>query len=77
MPHYFEVYLRVDMEVLRARDPKGLYARPAQGIETSVAGVDIGFEEPRSSNLVIENDGSAGDVASVAAIIMAALEEHA
>ena len=77
MPNYFEVYLRVDMEVLRARDPKGLYARAAQGIETSVAGVDIGFEEPRRSNLVIENDGSAGDVASVAEIIMSALEEHA
>lgn len=48
---YLEVYLRVPVDELRRRDPKGLYAR-ADG---RMIGVDLPFEEPDASDLVIDN----------------------
>ncbi len=54
---YREIYLRVAPEVLRARDPKRLYARHAQGALPFVVGQDLAPELPRDPDLVIDNDG--------------------
>ncbi|MBF0333901.1 MAG: adenylyl-sulfate kinase [Alphaproteobacteria bacterium] len=51
MPRYLEIYLRVPIEELRRRDPKGLYA---SGIGDLV-GVDLPAEEPRRADLVIDH----------------------
>lgn len=72
LPGYFEVYLKVDLEVLRARDPKGLYSRSDYGDETHLAGIDIAYESPLSPDFVVENNGSAADIAEIAAHIVAA-----
>jgi adenylylsulfate kinase-like enzyme len=54
LPGYFEVYLKVPMEELRRRDPKGIYRRYDQGIIHDVAGLDMKIDEPQSPDLVIE-----------------------
>lgn len=59
MPGYLEVYLRAPMEVLRARDAKGLYAKAAASDRPSLYGVDLAVEEPERPDLVIENHGDA------------------
>jgi adenylylsulfate kinase-like enzyme len=51
---YVEVYLRVPVDELRRRDPKGLYARQ----DGNMIGVDIPFEEPAHPDLVIDNLGA-------------------
>lgn len=76
LPSYFEVYLKVDLEVLRARDPKGLYSRSDCGDEGHLVGVDIPYEEPLNPDLVIDNNGSAADIADIAAQIAAAARER-
>ena len=53
-PRYLEVYLRVPVNELRRRDPKGLYARQ----DGRMIGVDTPFEEPEAPDLVIDNLGS-------------------
>jgi adenylylsulfate kinase len=50
---YFEVFLDVPMDVLRARDTKELYRKAALGEIKNVVGVDIPFLPPPQSDLVI------------------------
>ncbi|WP_461209863.1 adenylyl-sulfate kinase [Desulfocurvus sp. DL9XJH121] len=51
---YYEVYVRTPLNELKARDPKGLYARALAG-EIDLPGVSLPFAEPENSDLVIEN----------------------
>ena len=53
IPGYFEVYVKVSMDTLRRRDQKGLYS---QG-DRDVAGVHFQVEEPKTPDLILENDG--------------------
>jgi len=53
---YFEVYLRVPLPVLIARDARGLYSRARSGRTRNVVGIDLPFDEPRRPDLVLEND---------------------
>lgn len=55
IPKYFEVYLRVPLEIRSARDAKGLYAsRP-----TNMVGLDLTLPEPPHPHLTIDNFGDA------------------
>lgn len=54
MPRYCEIYVRVPVEELKRRDSKGVYSQARQ-----VVGVDMGFEEPKSPDIIIDNHGSA------------------
>jgi cytidine diphosphoramidate kinase len=51
---YFEVYLKVPIEELRRRDPKGIYRRFDAGALINVAGLDMPVDEPDCADLVIE-----------------------
>lgn len=53
-PGYFEVYLKVALDELRRRDPKGIYRRFDAGELTNVAGLDVHIDEPLHPDLVIE-----------------------
>ena len=53
-PGYFEVYLKVSLDELRRRDPKGIYSRFDAGELTEVAGMDVPIDEPLNPDLVIE-----------------------
>lgn len=54
LPGYFEVYLKVPVEQLRMRDPKGIYKRYDAGEITNVAGLDLLIDEPESPDLFID-----------------------
>ena len=54
LPGYFEVYLKVPVEELRRRDPKGIYRRFEAGELTNVAGLDLPIDEPEAADWVAE-----------------------
>jgi len=62
IPKYVEVYLKVDLETLVARDPKGLYRRALAGEASNVVGIDLPFEEPLAPDLVIDNNAERSDM---------------
>ncbi len=51
--NYKEIYVKVTMETLYRRDQKGLYSSGAK----EVVGVDLPWDEPKTPDVVIENDG--------------------
>lgn len=56
LPGYFEVYLKVPVEELRRRDPKGIYRRFDAGEISNVAGLDLIVDEPEAANWAVEFD---------------------
>ena len=56
LPGYFEVYLKVPIDELRRRDPKGIYRRFDSGVLDNVAGLDLPIDEPRSADFIAEHD---------------------
>ncbi|MBF0179868.1 MAG: adenylyl-sulfate kinase [Magnetococcales bacterium] len=54
LPGYFEVYLKVPLEELQRRDPKGIYRRFASGELTHVAGLDLPVDEPEGADWVVD-----------------------
>lgn len=56
LPCYFEVFLRVGLDTVRRRDPKGLYGKAEKGLMDNVGGVGIDVEEPLDPDLVLDND---------------------
>jgi len=55
LSRYFEVYIEVPLEVLRARDPKGLYSGALAGRIKNVVGIDLPFTPPHQADLVVNN----------------------
>lgn len=70
IPRYFEVYLRVPLEELRRRDPKGHYRH-----SRDMVGLHHDAEEPLNPDLVIDNHGG-NDAATTAAQVIAALRKR-
>ena len=73
---YFEVYVTAPMEVLEARDTKGLYARARSGEMDSVVGVDIPFIPPERPDLTVDTSNGS-DPLTIAAEILKRTEEVA
>ena len=71
LPGYVEVYLKVEIQTLIARDPKGLYRRALSGEVSNVAGIDQLFEAPVAPDLVLENDVDLPDLSPLAARVLA------
>jgi adenylylsulfate kinase-like enzyme len=59
LPGYFEVHVDAPMDLVRARDVKGLYARADAGLASHVVGIDIPWHPPEAPDLVI--DATAGE----------------
>ena len=53
--NYFEIYVKVDFDILLQREIKSLYKDAIEGKINNVVGVDIDFPEP-NSNYVIDNN---------------------
>lgn len=50
--NYIEIYVRVKKETLIKRDQKNLYTAGK-----NVVGIDLPFDEPKFSDIIIDNDG--------------------
>ena len=65
-PNFYQVLIRVPMEVLRRRDARGLYSRAERGEARDVVGIHCPFEEPDSPDLVLTNTGPVSEVQRLA-----------
>ncbi|OGP57992.1 MAG: adenylyl-sulfate kinase [Deltaproteobacteria bacterium RBG_13_61_14] len=65
---FVEVYCRCPIEVLKKRDPKGMYEKALRGEIKGFTGVDDPYEPPEKPEIVIESDKETVDQ-SVAKII--------
>jgi adenylylsulfate kinase len=54
LPGYFEVFLKVPVDELRRRDPKGIYRRFDTGELTNVAGLDLTIDEPKAADRILD-----------------------
>lgn len=63
--NYREIYVKVTRETLYRRDQKKLYSSGAK----NVVGVDLPYDEPGHSNIVIQNDGQETPMAIVDRLI--------
>lgn len=66
---YFEVYIRVSMETLFSRNQKNLYKNHKGLVRPDVVGIKGVFEEPKSPDMIIDNDGSVSLIDAVGSII--------
>jgi adenylylsulfate kinase len=55
---YYEVFVDSTLTDLVSRDTKGLYEKFRKGLIKNIVGLDIDFEIPIKSNLVIKNNQS-------------------
>lgn len=55
-PRFREIYIQASYEICAARDPKGLYAKVAEGKIKQFTGKDSGFEEPDCPDLLIDTE---------------------
>lgn len=75
LPGYFEVYLKVPVDELRRRDPKGIYRRFDAGELSRVAGLDLPIDEPEAADWVVEFE-SGRSVAALAEELLNRLNER-
>ena len=73
IPRFLEVHVRCPLAVCRARDPKGIYRRGADGTAQNVPGVSAPYEPPLLPEVVV--DGERDDPAVAARRIVSALRE--
>jgi bifunctional enzyme CysN/CysC len=65
---FFEVFVDTPVEVCRARDPKGLYAKALRGEIVNFTGVDGPYEAPQQPEMHLETVGTTVDALADAVI---------
>ena len=73
IPRFLEVHVRCPLAVCRARDPKGIYRRGAEGSAQNVPGVSAPYEPPLLPEVVVDGEGD--DPAVAARRIVSTLEK--
>lgn len=64
---YYEIFIKTSLKTLiDRRDYKKLYKKALQKKIKDVVGIDIKYEEPKNSNLVIENEISRKNFSKIA-----------
>lgn len=53
LEHYKEIYIKVTWDTLLRRNQKGLYS----GEKKNVVGLDLPFDEPKTPDKIVENNG--------------------
>jgi adenylylsulfate kinase len=54
---FIEVYLKCDLKICEARDPKGLYKKARSGEIKNFTGVSDPYEPPETPEIVLDTDG--------------------
>lgn len=67
---FSEVFVACSEAVLRARDPKGLYARAARGDLTELPGVGAVYEVPEAAELVLDTEHTDVDACTRAVLAL-------
>jgi adenylyl-sulfate kinase len=71
LPNFVEVHVECPIEVLAARDPKGLYQRALAGEIPHFTGISDPYEPPLAPEVVCRTDGGATPEQSVVKIVQA------
>jgi len=71
---FLEIFVRAELDVLIARDPKGLYARAQRGELAGLTGVSDPYEAPVAPALELRTDRETPD--ACAALLVALLERE-
>ncbi len=58
--NYQEIYLKKDISIAKENDIKDVYKNNID--KTSIVGIDMVFEEPKKSNIIIEVDKESEDI---------------
>lgn len=74
--NYKEIYIKVSMDTLMARDQKGLYSGRAEEKQRELVGVHIELEEPRCPDLILENNGEKTPEEQVRKIVQYCVNEE-
>mmetsp|Transcript_10003 Transcript_10003/g.15376 ORF Transcript_10003/g.15376 Transcript_10003/m.15376 type:complete len:210 (+) Transcript_10003:158-787(+) len=53
---FFEIYVKCDIEELKRRDTKGLYAKAIMGEIKSFTGISAPYEEPEEPEMIVRSD---------------------
>ena len=53
---FLEIYVKCDLDVVKRRDTKGLYAKAVAGEIDNFTGISSPYEEPENAELVVETD---------------------
>lgn len=75
LPKYLEVYVKVDWEILKKRDPHGLYTSAVKKKNPQVVGIDLPFQEPSHPDLILKNNEPRKNFGDFARRILEALNE--
>ncbi len=59
IPRFLEVHVRCPLPVCRARDPKGIYRRGAEGTAPNVPGLSAPYEPPLRPEVTVDGDRDA------------------
>jgi len=71
---FLEIYVKCDLDVVKRRDPKGLYAKALAGEIPDFTGISSPYEEPAHPELIVETDLQSVD--EIVERILAALRER-
>ena len=76
MPYgrFLEIYVKCDLDVVKRRDTKGLYAKALAGEIADFTGISSPYEEPAHPELIVETDLQTVD--EIVERILAALRER-
>ena len=61
---FIEVFVDASLDICRARDPKGLYAKAAAGGIASFTGIDQPYEAPEAPDLRLDTTGISAEAAA-------------
>lgn len=67
---YFEIFIDVPIDVLEARDQKGLYSGAKEGRVPNVVGFDIVFKPPKNPDLVVRNERDLAQIDTTVAAVL-------
>lgn len=62
---FLEVYVKCPLEVVKKRDPKGLYAKAAAGLVSGVTGLDAPYEAPELGGAILVDTSTANAVEKI------------
>jgi bifunctional enzyme CysN/CysC len=54
--HFFEIYVKCNLDVCKRRDPRGLYKKALAGEIKQFTGIDSPYEEPEQAEIAVETD---------------------
>ena len=73
LPNYFEIFLKVPIDVLKSRDPKGIYHRYDTDKLSDIAGLDLEVDEPIAPDILFDYNN---EIITVEQMVNIVISQH-